>query len=73
MTDQSNPISSNLKKIDTHVVASAEYDEIPELTDGDLNRARLRVAGSPVAKSLFVAAVRERLGKRRTDDASGDV
>ncbi|WIM06192.1 MAG: BrnA antitoxin family protein [Candidatus Nitricoxidivorans perseverans] len=54
-----------MKKIDAHAIASKEYDEIPELTDADMRRARLRVGGKPATREEFSAAVNARLGKQR--------
>ena len=45
MSAKSRRTGSNLKKIDAHVVAPQEYDELPEVTVRDLERAQYRVAG----------------------------
>lgn len=65
MTAKSNATRSNLGKIDAHVVAPEEYNEIPELTDADMRRAHLRVGGKPATREEFSVAVQKRLGKQR--------
>jgi uncharacterized protein (DUF4415 family) len=41
-------LKSNLKKLDSHVIALAEYEELPELTDEMLARAVVKKAGRPL-------------------------
>jgi uncharacterized protein (DUF4415 family) len=65
MTAKSNAIRSNLRKIDAHRISSSEYDEIPEMTDADLRRSTLKVAGKPATREEFAVAVDARLGKLR--------
>jgi uncharacterized protein (DUF4415 family) len=45
MGARSRRIGSNLKKVDAHVVAPAEYEELPEISAALLERARYRVGG----------------------------
>ncbi len=45
MSAKSRRIGSNLKKVDAHVVAPAEYAELPEVTAALLERAQYRVDG----------------------------
>ena len=45
MNAKSRRIGSNLRKIDSHVTAPEEYDELPEVTEAMLARAEYRVAG----------------------------
>jgi len=59
------PKRSNLRKMDAHVIARKEYEEIPELTEADLRRAQLRVGGRKVTRREFSAAIRTKLGKNR--------
>lgn len=40
---------SDFAKVDTHVIQSHEYDELPELTDEMMARAVLKRGGRPVA------------------------
>lgn len=40
---------SDLKRVDSHVIKPAEYDELPELTDEMLVRARVNKGGRPVS------------------------
>lgn len=65
MNEKSNALRSNLKKIDADVVASGEYDEIPEMSDDDMARARRHVGGKPATREEFVAAARRQIGKQR--------
>ena len=45
MAVKSKRISSNLKKIDAHVVRASEYEELPEVTAQMLEGAEYRVDG----------------------------
>lgn len=40
---------SDLARVDAHAVAPQEYEELPELTDEMLARARLNKGGRPVS------------------------
>lgn len=42
-------LKSDLGRVDTHVIADKEYDELPELTDDMLARARVNKGGRPVS------------------------
>ena len=42
-------LKSDLARVDAHVVQAAEYDELPELTDEMLARARINKGGRPVS------------------------
>ncbi len=42
---------SDLARIDAHVITPEEYDEIPELTDEMLSRARVYKGGRPVSEN----------------------
>ena len=44
-------LGSNLARVDTHVVKSAEYKELPELTDAMLSRAVIKKGGRPRSAS----------------------
>lgn len=41
---------SDLAKVDAHVIAPEEYDELPELTDEQLARGTLNRGGVPVRR-----------------------
>lgn len=43
MNAKSKRIGSNLQKIDSHVTAPEEYEELPEITEAMLARAEYRV------------------------------
>jgi uncharacterized protein (DUF4415 family) len=45
MNAKSKRIGSNLRKIDSHAIAPAEYAELPEVTAAMLARAEYRVGG----------------------------
>ena len=40
-------LKSDLARVDAHTIQPAEYDEIPELTDEMLSRARVKKGGRP--------------------------
>ena len=40
-------LKSDLRRVDAHVIQSSEYEELPELTDEMLSRAKLRKGGRP--------------------------
>jgi uncharacterized protein (DUF4415 family) len=40
-------LKSNLPRVDTHVIQQSEYDELPELTEEMLARAKVRKGGRP--------------------------
>ena len=42
-------LKSDLSRVDKHVVKVAEYDELPELTDDMLARAKVNKGGRPVS------------------------
>ncbi len=44
-------VTSDLKRVDAHVIQQHEYDEIPELTEEMLSRAVFKKAGRPVSKN----------------------
>ena len=47
MTKNRRAIRSDLKKVDAHVIAPAEYDDAPELTDAQLAGATVSVGIRP--------------------------
>ena len=42
-------LSSDLKRVDAHVIESNEYEDLPELSDDMLSRAKLNKGGRPVS------------------------
>ena len=42
-------LKSDLARVDAHVVKKGEYDELPELTDEMLARAKVNKGGRPVS------------------------
>ena len=44
-------LSSNLEQIDTHDIALHEYEDLPELTEDMLARAKLKKGGRPLSAS----------------------
>jgi uncharacterized protein (DUF4415 family) len=42
-------LKSDLTRVDAHVVRSEEYEELPELTDDMLTRAKINKGGRPVS------------------------
>ena len=41
-TSTEDPISSDIPRVDAHVIQPEEYAEIPEITDDDLARAVIK-------------------------------
>lgn len=44
-------LKSDLALVDAHVVKEGEYDELPELTDDMLARAKVNKGGRPVSEN----------------------
>ena len=44
-------LKSDLARVDAHVVKKGEYDELPELTDDMLARAKVNKGGRPVSRN----------------------
>lgn len=44
-------LTSDLSRVDAHVIAPAEYDELPELTDDMLARAKVNKGGRPLSEN----------------------
>ena len=44
-------LTSNLEQTDAHHIASHEYEELPELTEDMLARAKLKKGGRPLSAS----------------------
>ena len=42
-------LKSDLARVDAHVVKKGEYDDLPELTDDMLARAKVKKGGRPVS------------------------
>ena len=42
-------LTSDLKQVDAHVIAPQEYDDLPELSDDMLSRAKLNKGGRPLS------------------------
>ena len=42
-------LTSDLKQVDVHVIAPQEYDDLPELSDDMLSRAKLNKGGRPLS------------------------
>src|SRR5487761_1932710 len=42
-------LKSDLVRVDAHKVTPEEYEELPELTDGMLSRAKVNKGGRPVS------------------------
>jgi hypothetical protein len=63
LTAKSPALHSDFEKIDRHEIAPEEYDELPELTDADLDRATFRIDGKEVSREEFAAAANAQLSK----------
>lgn len=44
-------LKSDLARVDAHTVAAEEYQELPELTDEMLARARINKGGRPISSN----------------------
>ncbi|WP_341903675.1 BrnA antitoxin family protein [Polaromonas sp. YR568] len=44
-------LKSDLARVDAHVVKQGEYDDLPELTDDMLARAKVKRGGRPVSEN----------------------
>lgn len=44
-------LKSDLARVDAHVVTQGEYDDLPELTDDMLARAKVKKGGRPVSEN----------------------
>ena len=42
-------LASDLKQVDSHVIAANEYEDLPELSDDMLSRAKLNKGGRPLS------------------------
>ena len=42
---------SNLKQLDAHVIAANEFEDLPELSNDMLSRAKLKKGGHPLSAS----------------------
>ena len=51
-TASRHSLTSNVKQVDAHVIAPHEYEELPELTDDMLARAKLKKGGRSLSTSL---------------------
>jgi len=52
-------LSSNLKKIDSHVITPDEYEEIPELTEEFFENGIWKIGGREVSQEVGKAAARK--------------
>ena len=52
---------SDMARLDAHPISAQEYDELPELTDADLERAVWKIAGQEVTPLEGQAAFRSLL------------
>jgi hypothetical protein len=58
MSKSKRAISSDLRKVDAHVIAPHEYEEAPELTDEQLATAVISVAGKRQGRPVRMRGVR---------------
>ena len=71
MSGKSRNLQSDLSKVDAHALTVGEYDEIPELTDEDMNRPDItwRVGGKAVSETRGRAAFSAALKKQKVNIA----
>ncbi|WP_367027006.1 BrnA antitoxin family protein [Methylococcus sp. ANG] len=65
MNAKSRKYSSDLDKVDAHVITQEEYDDIPELSDADLARATWKIGDSAVSATAGRAAFSAVLKKKK--------
>jgi uncharacterized protein (DUF4415 family) len=68
MTERKRAIGTDLRKLDAHVIAPEEYEDIPELTDEWFDRARLHIGGVPARRGRPKAEKRKTLLSVRLDN-----
>ena len=67
MNGNKNAIATDLKKLDAHVVAPAEYEDAPELTNAQLAAANVHQSGKLVRRGRPPSASRKQPVKLRLD------
>ncbi len=65
MNASKNVLGSDFARVDAHVIQPHEYDDLPEVTDADLERGTWYVDGEIATKEEALAAVRSRLKKQK--------
>ncbi len=65
MNANNQNLGSDLARVDAHEILSHEYDELPELTEADLERGVWKIAGIEVAPAEGKAAFRSALKKQK--------
>jgi uncharacterized protein (DUF4415 family) len=50
-TESAHSLGSDLKRVDAHRIADAEYQELPEVTEEMLSRATIKKAGRPLSRN----------------------
>ena len=59
-------LKSDLARVDTHIIQSSEYEELPELTEEMLSRVKVKKGGrprSPNPRKLISLRLRGQVGK----------
>jgi len=67
MTENKHAIATDLKRLDAHVVAPAEYKDAPELTDAQLAAADVYEGGKLIRRGRPPSASRKLAVKLRLD------
>ncbi|MBF0175691.1 MAG: hypothetical protein HQL63_02405 [Magnetococcales bacterium] len=65
MNENKRAIGSDLVKVDAHIVTSEEYEDIPEMTDGDFQRGVWLIGDRQVSPEEGKSAFRQTLGRGR--------
>ena len=65
MSANKQSLGSDLTRVDAHEILPHEYDELPELTEADLERGAWKIAGKEVAPAEGKAAFRSALKKQK--------
>ena len=65
MSAKKQNLGSDLTKVDAHEIHSTEYDELPELTQADLDRGVWKIAGNEVSPAEGKTAFRSAMKKQK--------
>ncbi len=76
MTENGAPTVSDSARIDAHENTTADYDEIPDMSDADMSLVTWHIGGRPVGEAEGRAAMAAALAEHREHvelDLPGDV
>jgi uncharacterized protein (DUF4415 family) len=65
MNANNQSLGSDIARVDAHEIQPHEFDELPELTEADLERGVWKIGGKEVAPAQGKAAFRSALKKQK--------